>query len=91
MRLALDKEVKGQDYRVLMYLLAQGGCLEAPLSVIGEELSVTPTNLSKSLIRLEKAGVIDRIGKGGRRVLTYRVADEFRLPTEPLELCEATA
>lgn len=88
MRLALDKEVKGQDYRVLMYLLAQGGSLEAPLSAIGQELSLDPNNLNKSLIRLERAGVIARIRKDSRRSLAYRVTDEFRYPNEPLELCE---
>lgn len=89
MRLALDKEVKGQDYRVLMYLLAHGGNLEAPLSAIGQELSLDPNNLNKSLIRLERAGVIARIRKNSRKSLTYRVTNEFRYPNEPLELCEA--
>ena len=88
MRLALDKEVKGQDYRVLMYLLAQGGSLEATLSAIGQELSLDPNNLNKSLIRLEKVGVIARIRKNSRRLLTYQVTDEFRYPNQPLEFCE---
>ena len=88
MRLALDKEVKGQDYRVLMYLLAQGGSLEATLSTIGQELSLDPNNLNKSLVRLERAGVIARIRKDSRRSLVYRVTDEFRYPNEPLEMCE---
>jgi len=72
--LSKDKEIKGEDFRVLLYLLANmdfENWIQVTQDTISKELQMRKTNISRALKKLKDKNIIE-IAKRGR-INIYRL------------------
>jgi biotin operon repressor len=73
-QLAKDKDLKGQDYRVLNYLLSEldwENWLQVPQRVISKETGIPRPEVAKSIKKLKEKGIIQVVRDG--RSNRYRI------------------
>ena len=73
-QLAKDKDLKGQDYRVLNYLLSKldwENWLQVPQRAIAQEIGIPQPKVAKSIKKLKDKGIIQVVKDG--RSNRYRI------------------
>ena len=62
LEIASKKDLRGEDYRVLLVLLAKADSQEVQISQleIAKTLSVKPSQVSRAIARLNSLGLIDK-------------------------------
>jgi len=77
--IALDKEIRGKDLRVLMLLLstAEGSSTEISQAEISKKLGMKSSNVSRAISNLCSRGVIEKKRQGGK-IIGYRLVPELR-------------
>ena len=71
--IALNKELKWTDLRVLLFLLAnvKGSSVEILQSSVAQKLDIKPSNVSRSIRKLEEQGIIKKRLVAGK-LIGYR-------------------
>lgn len=68
--IALNRDLKWTDLRVLLFLLAnvKGSSVEISQSSVAQKLNVKPSNVSRSIRKLEEQGIIKKKLVAGKLV-----------------------
>lgn len=71
--IALNKELKWTDLRVLLFLLAnvKGSSVEILQSSVAQKLDIKASNVSRSIRKLEEQGIIEKRLVAGK-LIGYR-------------------